>query len=129
MDFNIKGFSFDRGIDRIISAQDQPENRLPSEGRLAPSDSRAIPRLDQILHTETVGGALLRDLAPKLSQNDMLMPDRFHRALGEALDMINQQAGAHPEHDSLFKEAASVLREEQELRELLDLYRNALFKG
>lgn len=129
MDINIKGVSFDRGIDRIIAADEQPRGELPSDGRLAPGEARAQPRLDQILHASTLADALRDELAPRLDDRGILMPDRFNRELSSALASLEAAQKAQPEHAAAFREARAVLREEQELRDLIDMYRNALFKG
>lgn len=129
MDINIKGVSFDRGIDRIISADEQPRGGLPGDGRLAPGETRTLPRLDRILHADTLADALHDELAPRLDDRGILIPDQFHRALSDALDDLRSAQKAQPEHAATFREAQAVLREERELRDLLDMYRNALFKG
>lgn len=129
MDINIKGISFDRGIERIISSREARQGELPREGRLAPSDGRAVPRLDQLLYTPTLADGLIQELAPQLEDRDLLLPDRFHHALAGAQETLAQEAAHHPEHKALFRQAAALLREERALRDLLDMYRSALFKG
>lgn len=128
MDINIKGMSFDRGIERIISSGEASQTTLPRDGRLAPSDGRAMPRLDQLLHTTTLADQLRLDIAPQIEDHDLLLPDRFHRTLCEIQEGLEHEAAQHTEHKELFRSAAALLREEREL-DLLDIYRSALFKG
>ncbi|HLO78018.1 MAG TPA: hypothetical protein VK196_16310 [Magnetospirillum sp.] len=129
VDLNLKGISFDRGIDRVIPSGELQQGHLPTEGRLSPSDGRATPRLDQILAMPDLADNLARELAPRLDDLALLLPDRFLRALSSTRDMLTDEKRNHPEHQSLFREAEKVLGEESGLRELLDMYRSALFKG
>lgn len=129
MDVSIKGLNFERGIERIIQSGEARQGTLPKDGRLAPSESRAVPRLEQLLHTATLADNLSADVAPRIDERDLLLPDRFHRTLCEVQDALAREAARHPGQEGVFKEAASLLREERELRDLVDAYRNALFKG
>lgn len=129
MDINIKGMNFDRGIDRVISSGETLQGRLPTEGRLAPSDGRVMPRLDQLLAMPDLADNLAREFAPQLGDRDLLLPDRFHHALMTVKDMLTDEKLNHPEQKGVFNKAERVLNEESSLRELLDMYRSALFKG
>ena len=126
----IKGFNFDRGIDRIIrSAQDQAIGRLPSEGRLPPSEIPSPERLDQLLHMSTLSDVLRDELMPPIADRSLLMPDTFQNTLTEFLSHYDDLKAKYAEHAKVFAEARAVLREERDLRELLDYFKNALLKG
>lgn len=87
------------------------------------------PRLDQLFKTPTLADGLAGELAPQIEERDLLLPDQFHRTLTEARAMLSKEAASHPQHKAVFREAAAVLREEGDLRDLVDMYRSALFKG
>lgn len=129
MEITSKGITFDRGIDRVITQTDAPQGHLPTNGRLAPSDGRVMPKLEQLLAAPNIGNRLAAELAPRMEDRDMLLPDQFHRTLHAAQDRLASESRNHPEHKALFREAQNVLKEERDLRDLVDMYRSALFKG
>lgn len=129
MEITSKGITFDRGIDRIITTADTPQGHLPKDGRLAPSDGRVMPKLDQLLAAPTIADRLASELTPRMADRDMLLPDQFHRALSDAQSLLGKEMRNHPEHKAAFQEALALLKEESDLRELVDMYRSALFQG
>lgn len=129
MEITSKGIIFDRGIDRVITQTDTPQGHLPADGRLAPSDGRVMPRLDQLLAAPNIGNRLAAELAPRMEDRDMLLPDQFHGALNAVQDRLGKEVRNHPENKAAFREAQGVLKEESDLRDLVDMYRSALFKG
>lgn len=129
MDISLKGITFDRGIDRIITPDETPQGRLPTEGRLAPSGEAVTPKLDQLLKTPNLADGLAAELAPRIDERDVLLPDQFHRTMTEVRAMLGKEAANHPQHKAVFRDAAAVLKEEGDLRDLVDMYRSALFKG
>lgn len=129
MDVKITGISFERGIDRIISTGERAQVELPRDGRLAPSDRRVMPRLDQLLHTATLTDIVTGELAPRIEDRDLLLPDRFHRTLDEVREEVALASARHPDHRALFKAATALLDEERDMRGLLDMFRSALMKG
>lgn len=128
MDIRSTGPTFDRGIDRIIQPAEQLEVNLPRDGRLAPAEEAARPRLDQVLHLSSLNDVVQAELRPTIDNKDVLIPARYRQLLDQTLGTLNR-AAEESSNSAPLKAAARLLREERELFDLLDLYRNTLFQG
>ncbi|MHA3904759.1 type III secretion apparatus assembly protein SctX [Castellaniella sp. WN] len=121
---------FDHGIDTIVhtrgnerTAQDLPERR-----NLAPSDDPALAQLDQLLDKPNIQRFLEEALRPDISDRDLLMPSQFAEALREALKALARLAENGGDSRTLNR-AVRLLKEETNLRELVAMYRGALYQG
>ncbi|THF57284.1 type III secretion apparatus assembly protein SctX [Pseudothauera rhizosphaerae] len=131
MSMKLDGFSFDRGIDRIIR-NDQTSVPLPQAGQLAPSDAISRPELEKLLALPNLGDFLSETLKPDIDNKDLLTPQGFQRALQDALTELRQRAedgSVDADTAKLLGKAARVLSEEANLRDLLNMYRSVLYQG
>lgn len=106
-----QAFTFDRGIDSINSDSAMEAAVMPERSQL-PQDSNNRPMLDRVLGQE-IEDTLYLQLRPNNSNRDLLTPE-----LGE-----NNEAARSINRD------VRLLQEESQLRELIQMYRSALFQG
>ena len=122
--------SFDHGIDTIVYARkdEQTAQGLPDRRNLMPSDDPVRAQLSQLLEKPNIGQFLEEALRPDIGNRDLLMPSAFAEALREALKAL---AGlAENGGDSrVLNRAVRLLKEETNLRDLVAMYRSALYQG
>jgi type III secretion protein X len=132
MNMKLDGFSFDRGIDRIIHKTHVDETTLPETTQLTPSETITLQELEKLLALPNLGDFLSDMLKPEIENKELLTPQGFQKALESALATLRQSAeggGFDEETTKLLNKAARVLSEEANLRELLDMYRSVLYQG
>ncbi|MBB6083538.1 type III secretion apparatus assembly protein SctX [Castellaniella defragrans] len=122
--------SFDHGIDTIVHARkdEQAAQSLPERRNLMPSDDPVRAQLTLLLEKPNIGRFLEDALRPDIGNRDLLMPAEFAEALREALKGL---AGlAERGGDSrVLNRAVRLLKEETNLRDLVAMYRSALYQG
>ncbi|GAB1387126.1 hypothetical protein MASR1M59_22740 [Melaminivora sp.] len=130
---HLSHLAFDRGIERITHAQPQDLPTLPEREQSLPPDAGAQPQLDNLLALPNLDDHLTAALRPQLTQRDLLMPSRFDQALHSALGQLSTEAeqlqDMAPEDARVLNRAVRLLKEESSLRELAQMYRNALYQG
>lgn len=131
-DIRLNNLIFDRGIDTITYSRKEVVPAMPERGDAPPPDMGTRAQLDLLLQTPSMDNRLDVALRPELRHRDLLMPGRFTEALGNALAQLRDAAGAAPEstdQSRVLNRAVRLLGEESNLRELVQMYRSALYQG
>ncbi|MFC4160062.1 type III secretion apparatus assembly protein SctX [Chitinimonas lacunae] len=128
-DLRYQGFNFDRGIERIVPADDLPPGGLPSGSELPPAELPTQARLDQLLAMPRLDDLLDAVLRPEFNQREILAPARFRQVLEGTVSTLRQLADSEPHLARPLSRAARQLQEEAALRDLLQMYRSALYQG
>ena len=126
----VERYSLDRGLDSI-SQTTRPEVPLPDASQLPPAEALNRPELDRVLQQPTLREFLARELAPQVSDRQLLTPQRFDSTLRQAAQTLRDMppTGNTGGSSPAIAKAARALAEEANLRELLNMYRSALFQG
>ena len=129
------GAFFDRGIDSItFKAGDANALSLVTQKDLPPSDQISRPQLEQLLAMPNLDSFLEDAIRPELADRELLMPGKFRQTMQTTLSYL-QQAGSEHQNDGdaegakVIQRASRLLTEEAGLRELLQMYRSALYQG
>jgi len=122
--------SFDYGIGDIVYAgKDEVVESLPERRNLPPTDDTMRARLSQLLEKPNIESFLNQALRPEIGDRDLLMPSQFADVLREALKSL-ALAGQAPQADArILNRAQRLLKEETSLRDLVTMYRSALYQG
>lgn len=130
-DMRINGLAFDRGIDSISYAgRDAGGQHLPERQELAPPADGVRAQLAQLLDKPTAARYLDDSLRPPLANRDLLMPAKFQQALQSALDGLGAAEQSQNQDDArALNRALRLLKDEAGLRELVAMYRSALYQG
>jgi type III secretion protein X len=124
---------FDRGIDRVVDAPDAAQASLPEGDALVPAALARWAALEELLHAENLESLLDAWVRPELAERELLAPRAFRAAMEAVLARFRGTAQArrqaNPRLGRLLDEAARVLGEDIELRDLLQMYRGALLQG
>ena len=64
-----------------------------------------------------------------MNEPSLLLPNRFEKALRDALDSLLAAEEEDPRNAHLFRRARRLMGEQAKLRELVQMYRQALLKG
>jgi len=120
--------AFDHGIESVdVIGKSEPQPRLPDMTPLIPSDTANRSQLDAILNAPTVETAIQDFLAPALDNREVLRPETYARLCREvvaALEPLAVPADGKP--DPAITDLLALLREQEGLRDLLSVFRNAL---
>ena len=133
-DMRISGLVFDRGIDSITYAQQDAQPTLPERGESAPPDVGARAQLSALLDRPSIDDFLESSTRPQIANRDLLVPARFRERLDNALQQLRdvaaqrQPAGGDDEL-RILNRATRLLSEEVGLRDLVQMYRSALYHG
>ena len=133
-DMRISGLVFDRGIDSITYAQQDAQPTLPERGESAPPDVGARAQLSALLGRPSLDDFLHYSPPPQTANRDLLVPARFRERLDNALQQLRdvaaqrQPAGGDDEL-RILNRATRLLSEEVGLRDLVQMYRSALYQG
>lgn len=123
--------SFDHGIDAIVYARkdEQATQGLPERRNLTPTDDPVRTQLTQLLEKPNIGSFLEGALRPDIGNRDLLMPSQFAEALREALKALAGLAETGGGDSRVLNRAVRLLKEETNLRDLVAMYRSALYQG
>lgn len=123
--------SFDHGIENIVHAdRNQADTQgLPDRRNLTPSDDFVRTQLTQLLEKPNIGYLLEEALYPEIGSRDLLRPSEFQAALQEAQADLAALADQGGGDNRILNKAARLLREETQLRDLVAMYRSALYQG
>jgi type III secretion protein X len=129
--------AFDRGIDSITYARQEGLQALPEREEAPPPDLGARPQVETLLSLLTLDDALESAIRPQLENRDLMVPARFRQALDDSLARLTeaaeqtQPAGGDSAGDGarVLNRAVRLLKEECGLRDLLQMYRSALYQG
>jgi len=129
-DMRINGLAFDRGIDSISYAgRETTGQQLPERHELAPSSDGVRAQLSQLLDKPNTDRFLDEALRPAVANRDLLTPGRFSQAMNEALAGLSDAAGQGGDDARTLNRAVRLLKEESGLRDLVAMYRSALYQG
>jgi hypothetical protein len=128
----LRVLSLDRGIQEIMESPGEEDVRLPGDfSPIVPGEERPESRLDRMFREPSLDGRLLGSLKPDIRERDVLIPDRFRRALGEAAremkELLEREDGRNGWKS--LNDALALLEEHEALMDLLSTYRNLLHKG
>jgi type III secretion protein X len=122
--------SLNYGIDDIVYAgKEQAAEGLPERRNLPPSDGGVRAQLEQLLEKPNTGAFLQEALRPEIGERDLLMPSQFAEVLREALKSLVAAGQAPGDGARVINRAARLLKEETNLRDLVTMYRSALYQG
>lgn len=133
-DMRISGLVFDRGIDSITYAQQDAQPTLPERGESAPPDVGARAQLSALLDRPSIDDFLESSTRPQIANRDLLVPARFRERLDNALQQLRdvaaqRQPGGGDDELRILNRATRLLSEEVGLRDLVQMYRSALYQG
>lgn len=133
-DMRINGLAFDRGIDSISYAgRETGSQHLPERHELTPPADGVRAQLAQILDKPNTARYLDEQLRPALENRDLLMPGKFQYALQSALDGLaaaaEQTQNKNEDAARTLNRALRLLKDEAGLRDLVAMYRSALYQG
>lgn len=133
-DMRISGFAFDRGLDGISYAgREAAGQHLPERQELAPPTDGVKAQLAQLLDTPNTDRHLDQQLRPGIANRDLLLPGKFAQALHSTLDSLaaaaEQRQDVSPEEARALNRAVRLLKDEAGLRDLVTMYRSALYQG
>jgi len=131
-EFNVNRLmSFDYGIDDIVYARrnESSAQSLPERRNLVPSDDNVRAQLSQLLEKPNTERFLEEALRPEIGNRDLLMPSQFAEAMKEALRELAALADGGAGDNRVLNRAVRLLKEETNLRELVAMYRSALYQG
>ena len=124
----IGGFSPNLGIEKIIGSAEGPGTAiLPSSTRVVPTDAMTSMEALHELYAPTWDKAMQNFLRPRIDARELLIPGVFAGRIRQArkeLQDAARKAKAKP-----LRDAALLLEEDEEMKELLDIYRNLLLQG
>ena len=123
--------NFDHGIDTIVHARrdEQVAQGLPDRRNLMPSDDPVRAQLTQLLEKPNIGSFLEDALRPDIGNRDLLMPSQFAEALHETQQALADLADRGNHDSRVLNRAVRLLKEEATLRDLVAMYRSALYQG
>lgn len=133
--------TFDRGINSITHARQDTLTSLPEREQAPPPDVGSRPQLDVLLALPTLDDVLDAAVRPVLENRDLLVPTHFQKELVDTLNRLLEAATqAHAEQKTpsaddnsdttrTLNRAARLLKEESDLRDLLQMYRSTLYQG
>lgn len=123
--------NFDRGISDIVFTRkyDQAAQSLPERRDLLPTNDAVRAQLSQLLEKPNTARFLEEALRPDISGRDLLMPSRFAGALKGALGELTKLAESGAQDGRVLNRAVRLLKEETNLRDLVAMYRSALYQG
>jgi type III secretion protein X len=125
----IPALRLEKGIDSVthVSGEDAASH-LP-EGYLVPTPGENIrPHIAEVLEATDTAQYLLSQLRPSITDRDLLTPARFRAVLIEAQQALLLEAGQNVQSRALNR-AVRLLNEDKGLRDLLQMYRSALYQG
>ncbi|MEG1681405.1 MAG: hypothetical protein RR326_15015 [Stenotrophomonas sp.] len=134
-----QGLTFDRGIESITYARDQADMSMPERSQSAPPEGGVRAQLAMLLERQTLDDSISAAIRPNLPDRDLLVPVKFREALDGALHRLKEAAASQTssatnneeggEKLRLLNRATRLLSEESDLRDLVQMYRSALYQG
>ncbi len=124
----------DQGIEKILrapvrSADERADARAAITGNCSPAYTATRQRLDELYAMPNLDDYLIAEMAPLVAEGSLLLPHRFVRELGEARELLRQSRERQKRHARVFSRAIDVLSDQMDLRDLLQSYLSALYKG
>ncbi len=125
---SFQAFSANLGIERIIQPFEGPGAALlPDSTRVMPTDELTGSAGLQELYAPAWDRRMQAFLQPHLRSRELLIPGVFTRRLKQAGRELAE--AARKSKSRPLREAALLLEEDEDLKELLETYRNLLLEG
>lgn len=130
--------AFDRGIDQVTYVRHVDVENLPLRQEGAPSELGGRPQLEALLDQPSLDQFLEDSLRPQLENRELMVPSRFqsvldslHTALSASLQEESGDKGEslQAEEKRVLQRAVRLLKSEQDLRNLVHMYRSVLYQG
>jgi len=130
-DLNISNLSFDRGINDIVYARKEEtgDRQLPERQDLPPPSEGVKAQLAELLEKPNIEQFLETSLKPEVGNRELLMPAKFSQALSGAVADLTAAAEGAGDDAKALNRAVRLLKEETGLRDLVSMYRSALYQG
>jgi hypothetical protein len=120
----------DQGIEKILRAPLQrQEDRQAITNNYSPAYTATRQRLDQLYAMPNLDDYLVEEMAPLVAEGSLLLPHRFAQELGAARELLRREQVRKQRHARVFSRAIEVLSDQMDLRDLLQTYLTALYKG
>ncbi|NIM39593.1 MAG: hypothetical protein GTN84_00305 [Hydrogenophaga sp.] len=120
----------DQGIEKILRGPvKRPDDRQAITNNYSPAYTATRQRLDELYAMPNLDDYLVAEMSPLVSEGSLLLPHRFVRELGEAREVLRQARDRQKRHARVFSRAIDVLSDQMDLRDLLQSYLTALYKG
>lgn len=120
----------DQGIEKILRAPARPaDDRATITGNVSPAYTATRQRLDELYAMPNLDDYLIAEMAPLVAEGSLLLPHRFARELAEARERLRKERERQKRHARIFSRAIEVLSDQMDLRDLLQSYLSALYKG
>lgn len=127
------GAFFDKGIDSVTYKSGELAQPMPDQQLLTPAERAERPQLETLLAQPTTDSFLDDAICPQFEDRELLLPGKFRQALESTLKTLTQAAQDHhsenPDSAKTLNRAVRLLNEEVGLRDLLQMYRSALYQG
>ena len=120
--------ALDHGLDRIIQGEEQAP-LLPDQRSITPADAEAVGQLDRLFRQSSLEDWLEGEIRPEIGHRELLSPAAFRDALDRAHTMLRERAGEDEDGARVLNRCARLLKDEFELRDLVSMYRGALYQG
>ena len=127
---DVNSLVFDRGIENITyTTEDTGEKHLPERQSLPPPSDGMKARLVELLAPPNTASYLHDSLRPAIENRNLLLPGHYGETLSNTLENLSSAAEKDTENSRVLNRAVRVLKEEVNLRELLQMYRSVLYQG
>lgn len=118
---------FDTGIERIVQDTRPTDVTLPERRQGSPAIERPRARLEELLGAGTLERVLQSYLQPEIHHPDIMNPGTYDDAINTAGEQLQEMLAQSEDED--FQALGELLAEDQNLRLLLNTYRNMLVQG
>jgi hypothetical protein len=116
------------GIERIIESNDGPGSALlPPSARVVPTDAATGQEALHRLYSSAWEGRMRRFLQPQVTVREMLIPGKLANYIRRAHEELTQEA--RRKKSSALRQAALLMEEDEDMKNLLEIYRNLLLPG
>ena len=99
------------------------------QSRLSPAEISDFCQVDMLFPLTSYDDYIISSLLPYLEESELFFPSGFRKKLSQTRLGLRQQAEIHPQSAKKFGRLAALLDKEQQLFDLLQLYRSALVQG
>jgi hypothetical protein len=99
------------------------------QSRLSPAEIPDFCQVDMLFPLASYDDYIINSLLPYLEESELFFPSGFRKKLSQTRLSLRQQAEIHPQSAKKFGRLAALLDKEQQLFDLLQLYRSALVQG
>lgn len=120
----------DQGIVKILRGPVQRgEERPSSSNNYSPAYTPTRQRLDQLYAMPNLDDYLIEEMAPLVNEGSLLLPHRFVAELAAARELLRRERERSQRHERILNRAIDLLSDQMDLRDLLQSYLSALYKG